>query len=349
MLCGKKNWPCRFRSGVARQLSVIALGAESEAMIETTIRLEALRKKHPKLLRKGGLCVGLVVTETAKKNGLPLNPKALRTEGGGQVAGLGKAAVQKILEAHGINKVLAEEGGRTSRGTIQLMEAYVEVLNELDERGGANLDEASAWWIDKVRLHFASEGPKFNFDTGISLRANIEDLLQQAREVQKHAGGTNYVGAMLQHLVGAKLDIVLGTGKVEHHGFSVADHPTERKGDFHVESVAIHVTTHPSEALVRKCAKNLQDDLKPVIITSGEGVEGATFLLKSAELVLRVDVLDASQFLTANVYERSLFKAADCKITLAKLLERYNEIVAACETDPSLLIRLNGTSRRGSR
>jgi len=340
---------CRFRSSVEPQLSVIELGAKPESVSETTTRLEALCKKHPKLLRKGGLGVALVVTETAKENGLPLNPEALRTEEGGQVAGLGKAAVQKILEAHGISKILAEEGGRTSRGSLGLMRAYVEALNELDARGAANLDEALAWWIGKVRLHFASEGPKFNFDPGKSLRANIEDLLRQARDVQTHAGGTNYVGAMLQHLVGAKLDLVLGKGKVKHHGFSVADHSTERKGDFHVEAVAIHVTTHPSEALVRKCAQNLQDGLRPVIVTSGDGVDGAAFLLKNAQLIERVDVLDTNQFLTANVYERSLFKAVDCKITLATLLERYNEIVGACETDPSLRIKLSGASRRSSR
>jgi hypothetical protein len=215
------------------------------------------------------------------------------------------------------------------------MRAYVEALNELDARGAANLDQTLLWWIEKVRLHFASEGPKFNFDPGKSLRANIEDLLRQARDVQTHAGGTNYVGAMLQHLVGAKLDVVLGKGKVQHHGFSVADHSTDRKGDFRVETVAIHVTT-----------QNLQEGLKPVIVTSGDGVDGAAFLLKNAHLVERVDVLDANQFLTANVYERSLFKAAECKVTLAALLERYNEIVAACETDPSLLIKLSGASRR---
>src|ERR1017187_2995394 len=35
-------------------------------------------------------------------------------------------------------------------------------------------------------------------------------------------------------------------------------------------------------------------------------------------------VLDAAQFLTANVYERSLFKASECKVTLTALLDRYN-------------------------
>jgi hypothetical protein len=145
---------------------------------------------------------------------------------------------------------------------------------------------------------------------------------------------------MLQHLVGAKLDIVLGQGKLFHHGFSVADHSTDRKADYQVEAVAIHVTTHPTEALVRKCADNLKAGLKPLIITIGEAVRPADFILKTFELNDRVDVLDAAQFLTANVYERSLFKASECKVTLTALLDRYNAIVAECETDPSLLVKI---------
>jgi hypothetical protein len=313
-------------------------------MSATTKALEALCRKHPKLLKKGGLCVALVLTETARRDGLPLEPENLRTEEGGQVAGLGKAAVQKILEAHGITKVLAEEGGRTSRGSLGLMRAYVGCLNQLHSQGMVELSEALAWWIDRVRVHFASEGPKFHFDTGKALQANIDDLLQQAQELQADAGGANYVGAMLQHLVGAKLDIVLGQGKIQHHGSSVADHSTERNADYQIEAVAIHVTTNPSEALVRKCATNLQGGLKPLIVTLGDGVPGAGFLLKNSELAERVDVLDAAQFLTANIYERSLFNATECKITLSKLLERYNEIVAECETDPSLLIKLPASS-----
>ena len=150
---------------------------------------------------------------------------------------------------------------------------------------------------------------------------------------------------MLQHLVGAKLDIVLGPGKLHHHGFSVADHSTDRKADYQVEAVAIHVTTHPTEALVRKCAENLQAGCKPLIITLGDGVEGAAFLLKNANLADRVDLLDVGQFLTANVYERSLFKAAACKVTFSKLLDRYNEIVASCETDPALRIAIKGDDK----
>jgi hypothetical protein len=309
-------------------------------MSPTTKQLKALCAAHPKFLNKGGLCVALVVTQTAKEKGMPLDPDTLRTEEHGQVAGLGKAAVQKILELFGITKVLAEEGGRTSRGSMGLMETYAAALNELHDAQALDLDVAFAWWIEKVNAHFAAEGPKFSFDTGKSLRANIADLLYQAQEVQAHGGGTNYVGAMLQHLVGAKLDLVVGAGKLAHHGFSVADHSTERKGDFQVESVAIHVTTHPGEALIRKCGENLRDGLRPVIISLGENVTAASVLLNNADLGERVDVLDALQFLTANVFERSLFVAGACKVTLATILTRYNEIVALCETDPSLRVRL---------
>jgi hypothetical protein len=309
-------------------------------MNPTAKKLETLCKDHPKFLNRGGLCVALVVTETARYRGVPLDPEDLRTDEGGQVAGLGKAAVQKILEAHGITKVLAEEGGRTSRGSLGLMKAYVTVLNQLRQAKTLDLDEALTWWIQKVRAHFASEGPKFHFDTGKSLRANINDLLDQASKLQVTGGGANYVGAMLQHLVGAKLDIVLGQGKLDHYGFSVADHSTDRKADYQIEAVAIHVTTHPTEALVRKCAENINAGLKPLIVTLGEAVRPAEFILKTFELNDRVDVLDAVQFLTANVYERSLFKSAECKVTLAALLARYNAIVDECEADPCLQIKI---------
>jgi hypothetical protein len=322
--------------------------AKSTPVSETSKHLDALCKKHKKFLNKGGLCLALVVTRAARKRKLPLKPESLRTAEEGQVVGLGKAAVQSILEDHGISKVLAEEGGRTNRGNLGLMRIYVDLLNQLHERKLLDIEEAERWWIERVHRYFASQGPKFYFDPGKSLQANIENLLLQAEEAQSGAGGANYVGAMLQHLVGAKLDIVLGQGKVKHRGASVADQPTEQKGDFQVAGVAIHVTTHPTEALARKCAENIKAGLRPVIVTIREGVKGAAYLLQNEGLEDRVDVLDAGQFLTANVYERSLFQAAACRLTWAKLIHRYNEIVGECETDPALQVNLGKTPAKSS-
>ena len=61
---------------------------------------------------KGALSVALVITEHAHTMGLPLDPERLGTSGGGQVLGLGNQAVQAILKRHGIERVLASEGGR---------------------------------------------------------------------------------------------------------------------------------------------------------------------------------------------------------------------------------------------
>ena len=93
--------------------------------------------KDRKFSRKGPLCVALVITQHARK-GLPLNPDELLTEAGGQVLGLGRGAVQAVLNRHGITRVLAAEGGRTSRGSISNMREYVAFLNGL-AAGGADL------------------------------------------------------------------------------------------------------------------------------------------------------------------------------------------------------------------
>ena len=83
---------------------------------------------------KGPLSVALVVTEHARKSGLPLDPEALVTERQGQVLGLGRSAVQAILQRHGIARVLASEGGRTSRGSMGNMRDYVALLNGFAEQ-----------------------------------------------------------------------------------------------------------------------------------------------------------------------------------------------------------------------
>jgi hypothetical protein len=191
----------------------------------------------------------------------------------------------------------------------------------------------------RVAERLLSSGIAFEFDSEKSIVWNFYNLFDQVDFLQRVHGCDWYLDAMLQHLVGAKLDIVLGEGLIAHHGHSTADGPTGRKADFEINGVAVHVTTHPTEALIRKAAANLQSGLKPIIVTLAEGVEGAIFLLKGTEWLDRIDIMDAAQFLTANIYEHSLFKVGECKSTIQTILERYNQIVEECETDPVLKIR----------
>jgi hypothetical protein len=285
---------------------------------------------------KGALCVALVVTRHAMDKGLPLDHAQLLTDGGGQVLGLGKANVQLILQAHGISKVLAEEGGRTSRGSIGNMRAYVKFLNDLTPATEVTLSEIESWWIGRVRLYFTDRPLVLRLDAGKSLGVMIADLLAQADKRQRDRSGVMYVGALLQHLVGAKLDLI--HGGIEHHGASVADTSSGRMSDFVVGDVAIHVTCAPSESLIRKCNENLGYGHRPMIITPGDSVELARGLAKQAGLLDRVEIIEAEQFLAVSFYEHGEFRfSGSCEFAI-QLVDRYNEIVGRHETDPGLRI-----------
>jgi Domain of unknown function (DUF4928) len=289
---------------------------------------------------KGPICVALVVTQHAKTMGLPLDPEKLLTEGGGQVLGLGKGAVQAVLERHGITRVLAEEGGRTSRGSLKNMREYAGFLNGLKAKGKVDLDAVESFWIDRVHEFFAAKPFKIKLDASRSLRTVVRDVIAQAVERQKTAPGMYYAGAVLQHLVGAKLECALGKGTVEHNSFSTADAPGARVGDFLIGDVAIHVTTSPGEAVIAKCGDNLNDGYRAILVTLQRGLTVAEELAGNVGLGDRIDIFEIEQFVALNLYELGKFGADGRKTAVTDLVNRYNEIVEEFETDPSLKIEL---------
>jgi len=100
-----------------------------------TVEVELLKFRDEKSIKsKGALAVVLQISRLARNKGLPLNAEKLLTKGGGQVLGLSKDNVQSILADYGISQILAEEGGRTSRGSIAIMQQYVLFLNKLVEK-----------------------------------------------------------------------------------------------------------------------------------------------------------------------------------------------------------------------
>ncbi len=298
--------------------------------------LEDYSKKN-KVRGKGPLSLVLVITRHAKQRGLPLNPDQLLTPSKGQVLGLGKGNVQRILKEHGITRILAEEGGRTSRGNIERMRGYVEFLNRLQRQRIADLDLIEEWWVEQVRAFFSAKPLSLRLDASKALRTIIAQVLIQASRRQDESPGSTFLGTVLQHLVGAKLDLLLSSG-VQHHGASVADQVSGREADFLVEDVAIHVTVAPNEAVVRKCQDNLSKNLRPVIVTLGRGVAVAEGLLEQADIADRVDVFEAEQLLAGNLYEIGKFAQTGRRNTADRLVEKYNDIVTQYETDPSLRI-----------
>lgn len=296
-------------------------------------------KKDKGFQGKGPLCVALVVTQQARQ-GLPLDPAKLLAPRGGQVLGLGKGAVQAILARHGITRVLAAEGGRTSRGSIDNMREYVYFLNTLAKAGDVDLNEIENFWIARVHEFFAAKPFKIRLDTSRSLRTVVRDVLDQAAERQKNTAGTYYVGTVLQHLVGSKLDCALGVGLFKHNSYSTSDAQTGRAGDFFVGDVAIHVTTSPGEAVIERCRENLNDGHRPVLVTMQRGLTVAEGLADNAGIGGRIDVFEIEQFVALNLYELGKFAAEGRRVAVADLVNRYNEIIDDVETDPSLRIEI---------
>jgi len=305
--------------------------------LETELRTFYTDRKYNS---KGKLSVALVITEHARKMGFPLDPAELLTNRKGQVLGLGIAPVQKILSKYGIVKVLAREGGRTSRGSIDHMKEYVFFLNNLHALDLIDLDKIEQFWIEKVNLFFAGKPLKVKLDGSQSLRTLIRDLITQGEIKQKEAPGVNSVGIILQHLVGAKLDCALGKGRFKHNNVSTSDAQTGRSGDFLIDKVAIHVTTAPTEFVISRCKDNLSNGQRPIIVTTKKGIPLAEGNAENAGIGNRVDIFEVEQFIALNLYEFAKFQEKGREVAVTDLVKRYNEIVDEFETDPSLQIEV---------
>jgi hypothetical protein len=306
-------------------------------MVNAEERLRAFQIEN-NIVTKGPLSLVVQFTRIVSGKGFPLNPDDYQTESKGQVAGLSGGNLKKILKNHGIAQILSSEGGRTSRGSMGLMIKYVGFLNAWNSEEPVNFAVVEGFWAEQVREYFRNQPFVLNADTSKTIGSNLEELFEQARKRQLQNPGTQYLGTVLQHLVAAKLSIILPEGALEIYGASVADAPTDRSGDFVINNTIIHCTTAPGTPLIEKCRLNLRSGCHPVIITISDRVRTALDLASDAGLNGRVEVWDIQQFLSANVYEHSLFNEGNRNSTIADIVDKYNEIVYTTETDPSLCI-----------
>ena len=287
---------------------------------------------------KGTLALLIQLTRMIRTKSFPLNPDDFLTENKGQIAGLGGGNLKKILNEHGITQTLAAEGGRTSRGNMGLMIKYFDFLNEAHKIESIDIEALEEHWAEQIREYFRNRPFTLTADPSRTIGASFEELFEQARKRQKQNPGTQYLGTILQHLVGAKLSVILPQDKFQIHGASVADSPTDRGGDFVINTTILHCTTAPGEPLIQKCKANIRVGCQPVIITIYDRVKTAFDLAADADLSGRIEVWDIRQFLSTNISEHSMFDGSARNTKLADIIEKYNAIIAEVETDPSLRI-----------
>ncbi len=319
----------------------------SESPVEKSPRgllFEELRsfRESNGITTKGPLSVVIQLTEMLSAQSGPWSPDDFIAKRQGQVAGLGGPRLKRILASHGITRTLASEGGRTSRGTMSLMPKYISLINKLLSQGMLDFPAIAEFWADAVRDYFNNLPFTLSADSAKTLTSNFDELFDQVRQRQTDIPGSQYLGTVLQHLVGAKLSLLLHDTAPPTHGSSVADAPTGRGGDFIVNDIVIHCTTAPGGSLIDKCKENLAAGARPIIITLFQRVRTALDLATDAGLGGRVEVWDIQQFLTTNIHEWSAFDTKSRNAKLSEIIDRYNEIVTI-EHDPSLRIEFNAS------
>jgi len=304
-------------------------------VINAAERLKAFQREH-NAVTKGPLALLVQLTRLVRAKPFPLNTEDFLTENKGQVAGLGGSNLKKLLKEHDITQTLASEGGRTSRGNMGLMMKYLDFLNAWQKTEPIDFNAVETYWAEQVREYFRNQPFTLMADPSRTIGASLDELFEQAKKRQKQNPGMQYLGTIVQHLIAAKLSLILPALQV--HGASVADAPTERSGDFVINDTILHCTTAPGEPLIQKCKANIRAGCLPVIITIFERVRTALDLAADAGLSGRVEVWDIRQFLSANINEHSLFDGAARNAKLANIIEKYNMIISEKETDPSLRI-----------
>ncbi|MDQ0431196.1 hypothetical protein ABIC12_002825 [Pantoea agglomerans] len=282
---------------------------------------------------------GLIVSRMAA-DGMPITDERLYSDGKSQVRGLSGPAIAKILEQHGETRIFTREGGRTSRGTVFLAAAIRDVLNDAkilvsDPVNAAYISSQLEIFFTKcVRLdYFDKQRITVDIDHTKPLSSVISDILRAAAERSDKP-----TGAVLQHLVGAKLQLRFPEEKIGSDRANAADMHTDREGDFQVGTTAFHVTTAPMEKLISRCVENKSAGYRPVILTLESKVQAARQMADNVGMSEQISVQSAEIFIGTNIEEISTYDGDRIREGLAKLIRIYNSRIEQIEIDKSLMI-----------
>lgn len=282
---------------------------------------------------------GLIVSRMAA-DGMPITDERLYSDGKSQVRGLSGPAIAKILQQHGETRIFTREGGRTSRGTVFLAAAIRDVLNDAKILVSDPVDAAyissqlEIFFTKCVRLdYFDKQRITVDIDHTKPLSSVISDILRAAAERSDKP-----TGAVLQHLVGAKLQLRFPEEKIGSDRANAADMHTDREGDFQVGTTAFHVTTAPMEKLISRCVENKSAGYRPVILTLESKVQAARQMADNIGMSEQISVQSAEIFIGTNIEEISTYDGDRIREGLAKLIRIYNSRIEQIEIDKSLMI-----------
>ncbi|WP_279051301.1 DUF4928 family protein [Cedecea davisae] len=310
------------------------------------IYLNAAKKWYEEQRTKTGkintnvMNAGLIVSHMVSE-GLPIDDERLYSEGKSQVRGLSGSTIEKILGANGEKRYFTSEGGRTSRGTVHLAASYRDVLNELPptlvtthEQFSCISAELEAFFTTCVRLdYFDKQRISVDIEPSKPVSTIVSEILGAAAE-----RADKPTGVVLQHLVGAKLQLRFPEEEIGCDRANTADLQTDREGDFQIGNTAFHVTTAPMEKLINRCVKNKGEGYRPVILTLESKVQAAKQMAENVNMIDLISVQSAEIFIGTNIEEIAVYDGDKIRESIARLIRTYNQRIQKIESDKSLMI-----------
>lgn len=172
---------------------------------------------------------------------------------------------------------------------------------------------------------------------GESINACLTSLFADARRRRTKECDASILSLVMKHLVGAMLSMLRDKKRALVDDFQ-SDRFAMPSGDFRVQDMVIYVTSIPEWPLLHRCFEDFDRGLRPLVISTRAGVALVESLADEVGMRCRLEVLDITQFLVANMLEWTGFEDNQRRTTFEELVARYNKIVEDCETDPSLKI-----------
>jgi hypothetical protein len=178
-----------------------------------------------------------------------------------------------------------------------------------------------------------TQGLKFHHKPQESIRTHIEFLLVSVRGRKDPVTGDAQVSRLMWHMVAAVLSL---RGRLDSEAIA----SMSSGGIFRFGNTVIQVTHSPDWPLMHVCFAESDRGLRPLIISTRAGAAQAVALAQEVGMVRKVEVLEITQFIVANMLEWTSFDGSQRRHTFEELVTRYNSIIDSCETDPSLKIEV---------
>lgn len=254
----------------------------------------------------------------------------------GQIKTMPPKRIRTIMDTFGIDGDFGAEQGRTSRATLNYGIEYVDFLNEcLESIPKFDLMACFIYWMKRTRDYHRNRPLDLKYNPRNSMLSCIDALTSEVRAREKKMTGRMIAGTVIQHMVGSMLE--LDGSAVSHSPSNKADKQYGRHGDFDIADTVWHVTSSPTESLIRKCRDNISSGLRPIVVTFEKKRNAVTTLSENVGIDDKIEVIGFElmfiQFVIGRMAKGQLHTEA-----IDELLKKFNDIMTNVEKNKSLCI-----------